>query len=366
MTIRSRRFLIAGIALAVLAALAVPKLITLFGSGAPRASGGGGGEGARKGAAGPVIVTAYVVRPSDAVDRVSITGTISPSEQVDIQSEIPGKIVKIYFREGTVVHRGMLLVKINDSELQAQLQRAQAHKELADMKEARQRTMREKDAVSQAEYDEALSDMKSAAADIELLKAQIAKTEIRAPFSGTIGLRSVSEGSYISPATRIATLTNMSPAKIDFSVPERYARLVGNGSTINFTVQGITRTFTARVYATEPRIDQQTRTLDVRATCPNPGNELRAGAFAEVSLELSRRPGALMIPSEAVIPDANGAKVFVAKDGAAQPRPINLGLRTERQVEVVKGLADGDTVVATGILQVRPGSRLKISSIQKL
>lgn len=363
MTKRSRRIIGAGLFLAVIAGLAIPKIISLSSSKEGRA---GGASGARKGAGGPVAVKAYVVRAADAVDRAHITGTIAPFERADLQSESPGKIVRIYFREGAPVRRGALLVKMDDAELRAELGRATVRKELAEAKEARQRVMREKEATSQAEYDVALGELRSAAADIEVLRAQLAKTEIRAPFAGTIGLRSVSEGSYITSAVKIATLTSTTTAKLDFSVPERYAALVRPGSTFEFTVQGSDRRFSARVYATEPNIDQQTRTLQVRATCANPGGALRPGAFAEIDLVLARRAGALMVPTQSVIPDANGAKVFVSKGGTAQPRPIGLGLRTETKVEVTHGLAAGDTVVTSGILQMRPGTRLRIEAVESL
>jgi len=363
MTLRAKRITIAVVAAAALVGLAIPKLKSSSKNAAPAAQGRGGGGG---GKGGPVSVKAYVVQPSTLDDRIVVTGTVSPNEQVDLQSEVPGKIMRIYFREGATVGKGTLLVKINDSELRAQLGRAVARKELAVTKEARQRTLREKDAVSQAEYDVALNELRSAQADINLIKAQIEKTELRAPFAGTIGLRMVSEGSNITPSTKIASLNNVNPVKIDFSVPEKYFSIVKPGSLITFKIQGASGEYDAKVYAVEPRIDSETRTLQVRALCSNGGGKIFPGAFAEISLVLKRTDGALMVPTEAVIPEMEGKKVFVIKDGKAEPRKIEVGIRTDRQVQITSGLAAGDSVITSGILQVKPGAKLKISEVETM
>lgn len=347
------------IGVAVLAGLAIPKLMSPSGSSnaAPARAAGRGGA---------VNVKAYIVQPSTLDDRILVTGTISPNEQVDLQSEVPGKITRILFKEGSSVNKGALLVKFNDADLQAQLQRAIYRKDLAAAKEYRQRMLREKDAVSQAEYDIALNELNTTSADISLIKAQIAKTEIRAPFSGVIGLRYVSEGSYVSTSNRIASLHSVNPVKIDFSVPEKYYSLVRRGSQISFRVQGSENEYVGTVYAVEPRIDQTTRTLQVRALCQNSGGAVFPGAFAEIELVLTSDEGAIMVPTEALIPELDGASVFVASGGKAEPRKVEVGARTEKSVQILSGLTQGDTVITTGILQMRPGSSLKVTEIQKL
>jgi membrane fusion protein (multidrug efflux system) len=365
MTKRTKRLTLWLLAAVIVVGLAIPKLTSLKGNtpaAAAKKSSGGRGSGS----SGPVAVRAYVVSPETLDDRIAVTGTISPNEQVDLQSEVPGKIVKIYFHEGDRVSRGKLLVKINDADLRAQLQRAIYQKQLATAKEARQRQLREKDAVSQAEYDVAINELNTATADIALITAQIAKTEIRAPFSGVVGLRQVSEGSYISPTTKIATLNNTDPVKIDFSVPEKYFSIVRRGSEVSFTIQGADGRYTGRVYAVEPKIDQETRTLQVRALCANGNGRIFPGSFAQIDLVLKKIDGALMVPTEAVVPELQGKKVFVSKDGKAEPRKVEVGIRTDKTVQVISGLAPGDTVITTGILQVKPGSPLKISEFQKL
>jgi len=362
MTKRTKRLTLWLVAAAVILGLAIPKLTSRTGS-APAASQKGGRGG---GGTGPVTVKAYVVSSSSLNDQISVTGTISPHEQVDLQSEVPGKLVRIYFREGEYVKKGTLLTKINDVDLRAQLERAQYAKQLAEAKEGRQRQLRDKEAVSPAEYDVAINELNTATADIALIKAQIAKTEIRAPFSGVVGLRQVSEGSYVSPTTKIATLSSIDPVKIDFSVPEKYFNSVRRGSDISFTIQGSEGRYTGRVYAVEPQIDQQTRTLLVRALCSNGNGKIFPGSFAQIDLVLNKIDGALMVPTEAVIPELQGKKVFVSKDGKVEPRIVEVGIRTSKTVQITSGLAAGDTVITTGILQVKPGSTVKISELQQL
>ena len=324
MSRRTKRIIIWSILGLVLVALAIPKLSsdaapTKGGAAAgPPARGAAGGGGGRSGGGGPTTVQALVVAPAELTDRLQLSGTILPNEQVELRSEVAGKIVAIYFREGEMVGQGKLLLKTNDSELRAQHKRAMYRKTLAAAKEARQRQLLEKNAVSPAEYDVAISELNTANAEIELIAAQIAKTEIRAPFSGVVGLRAVSVGSYISPTTKIATLSNTATVKVDFFVPERYSRSVRPGSAVTFKVAGSDQRITGRVYAVEPNIDLTTRTLQVRASSPNPGGILLPGSFAEVELALGSNQQALSIPSEAIIPEPGGRMmVYIARNGKA-------------------------------------------------
>lgn len=355
---RTKRLLLASIGVVVLGGLAIPKIISTQ-SNAREAT-------AKKPGAGPpqVAVKAYVVEPERLDDRIFVTGNVLPNEEVELRGEVAGKVTAINFSEGAHVAKGTLLVKINDADLQAQLKKAIYRKQLLEARENRQRTLLQKDAVSQADYDEALNELNTSAAEIDLLKAQIDRTEIRAPFSGIVGLRYISTGSYISPTTRIATLHNVDPVKIDFAVPEKYARTVRKGSDISFTIGGSHEEFKGTVYAVEPKIDPETRTMQIRALCSNSRSTIAPGAFAEIELVLKEMGDALMVPTEAVVPELNGKKVFLVKDGKAESRPIVAGIRTSTKIQVVEGLAAGDTVLTTGLLQVRPGSPLKITDVQ--
>jgi membrane fusion protein (multidrug efflux system) len=301
----------------------------------------------------------HLVQPGMRGDRIATVGTILSNEEVEIRSEVPGKVEQIFFREGTHVRKGDPLLSINDAELQAQFLRAQANRVLAEQQKDRLRQLYEKNLASQAEYDNAVANWDMIRAEAQLIKAQLDKTKIRAPFSGRIGLRNVSEGSYLTPAALITTLQDNSSVKIDFSVPEKYAGSITPGDKMGFGVQGTTGTFAGTVYAVQPKIDQGTRTLRVRARAPNGSGALVPGALATVDISLKEQE-ALMIPSYALIPDLKGHRVFVYRGGVAEPRPVTIGSRTEESVQVMDGLQSGDTVITSAILQLRPGMAVQL------
>jgi membrane fusion protein (multidrug efflux system) len=345
-------------AILVVVALVVLKL-TVFDNNASRgnATGPGGGQ------APAPSVTALVVTPEHMADRVSAVGTILPNEEVDIRSEIAGRVVSISFVEGGRVAKDQLLVRINDSELRAQLARAESRLALARDEAERQKTLFEQSLTSEREYNNTVNELNVASAEAQLIRAQLAKMEIRAPFAGTVGLRAVSEGSYVSPATPITTLQDVSTIKIDFSVPERYVRRIVSGDKVGFSVQGSPRTYQATVYALEAGIEQTTRTLRVRARAANPNLELVPGAFADVSIPLVERD-ALLVPAFALIPDLKGHSVLVYSGGTVQSRPVTIGTRTDERVEILSGLAPGDTVITSGILQLKPGAPVRLSDVK--
>lgn len=305
-----------------------------------------------------LAVRMLMVRPEKLGDRIVTVGTILSNEEVEIRSEVSGKVEKIYFSEGGRVHKGEVLLKINDAELQAQLSRAQYRQAIAAQEAERKHQLFEKKLASQEEYDIAVNQLNIVKAEAQLIEAQIGKTEIHAPFAGVIGLRYVSEGSYISPATRITTLQDFNPVKVDFTVPEKYARSIKKGDKITFTVEGATRSFDGNVYAVEAKIDPTSRTLHVRALSPNPEGALIPGAFANVELVLEEKE-TLLIPAEALIPELKGHSVFLYKGGQAVSQAVGIGTRTEERVEVTQGLTAGDTLITSAILQLRPGMAIR-------
>lgn len=317
-----------------------------------------GGKPAGKG--GPAAnVTIKVLKPDTLDEKIIASGSILANEEVELSAEASGKVQQILFREGDKVTKGQLLLKLNDAELVAQQKKLQLQLQLANDMEARQKKLLDIKGISQQEYEAALNQVNSLKADLEINAALIAKTEVRAPFSGIIGLKSVSEGSYVSPTVKIASMMQVEPVKIDFSIPERYAGNVGKGNTIRFTVQGMTEVFEGQVYAVEPKIDPATRTLQLRAGSPNKEGKLVPGSFARIELVLSSG-SSLMVPTEAVMPELKGQKVYLYKNGKAESAVIVTGTRTEREVAIVSGLQAGDTVIVTGILSVRPGGAVKI------
>ncbi len=311
-----------------------------------------------------LAVKAYIARPQKLENKILVTGTVLANEEIEIRSEISGKIEKIFFNEGSRVRKGDILVKVDDSELQAQLLKTQYQKKLAEEKEYRQRLLLEKEAISRQEYDIALTELNTLEAEIQLIKARIDKTEIRAPFDGVIGLRYVSVGSYISPSVKITTLQNIDTLKLEFSIPEKYIRLIDVGDRVNFKVQGSDKRYSAVIYAIDPKIDPATRTLQVRAIFPNKNYELLPGSFAEIEVILEEIPSAILIPSEAIIPSAEGSKVFVYNQGKAYEKNVETGIRTERFIQIKSGLNPGDTVLTTGLLQLKSGFKVRITSIE--
>jgi membrane fusion protein, multidrug efflux system len=305
----------------------------------------------------------YLILPVQMSELVNSTGTLRPDEEVDLSFETSGKIVGINFTEGTRVKKGDLLAKINDRPLQAQLEKLQVQLKLAEGKEFRQRSLLDKDAISQESYDQVQTDVQSLNADINLIKARISETELRAPFDGIIGLRYVSEGTFTNTSTKIAKLIKISPIKIEFSIPEKYASEIKIGYPITFGIDGTDKVFNASVYAVDPKIDIDMRTISLRALYPNTNEELKPGRYAEITLQLSKIENAVAIPTEALIPEMEGEKVFIYKSGKAQSVKVNTGLRTESQIQITSGLKFGDTLITSGILQLRQDLSIVLDSV---
>ena len=308
-------------------------------------------------------VTGYLIKPTLMSDSYNSIGTLIPDEEVELSFETSGKIVGIYFTESSRVKKGDLLAKINDRPLQAQLEKLMAQQKLAEDKEFRQRSLLNKDAISQESYDQIVTELQTIQADINLIKARISETELRAPFDGIIGLRYISEGSYTNSSTKIARLVKMSPIKVEFSIPEKYSDDVKIGFPITFGVVGRNDTLNAIVYAIDPKIDITTRTIVMRALYPNKNEELKSGRFAPVTLQLKKIENTIAIPTEAVIPEMEGETVFIYKSGKAFSVKVGIGLRTESKIQILSGLNFGDTLLTSGILQLRQGLPIVLDTL---
>lgn len=314
------------------------------------------------GPAETLTVTTFIAQPGQLIETVNSTGTLRAEESVELQAEISGKVTAINFKEGSRVRRGELLVKLNDAEVQANLSGATYRQDLAILREQRFAKLLKQGVARQEEYDTALNDVNIQKAQADLVHAQLAKTEIRAPFDGIVGLRYVSEGALINAATRVATLQRLDTLKIDFSVPEKYATRIRPGAPISFTVAGTDKPFKGSIYAFDPRIDTVTRTVIIRATCPNTDAKLLPGAFATITLVLQQMENAILIPSVAIVPEMNERSVFVVNaEGKAERRIVETGTRLETAVHVVSGLNAGDVVITSGLQQVRAGQRVRIA-----
>ena len=307
-------------------------------------------------------VNAAIVRPQVLVDEIPIIGSLLPDEEVNLSFETSGKITDINFEEGTHVTKGQLLAKVNDRPLQAQLQRLVAQLKLAEDRVFRQDALLKRDAVSKEAYEQVKTELATLNADIELVRAQIEQTELRAPFDGIIGLRQVSVGTYASPSTIVAKLTKIAPLKLEFSVPESYAKDVKVGTSLNFNLTGSLNKYEAQVYARESSLDPETRSLTIRALYPNPSG-IMPGRYASITLRKQEFENALAIPSEAIVPEMGKDKVFLYKNGKAEPVDIVTGIRTEALVQAVAGLSEGDTIIISGTQQLRTGMAVTIDNI---
>jgi membrane fusion protein (multidrug efflux system) len=301
----------------------------------------------------PITVSGTVVRLQTFDNNLALSGSIEANEQVEIRSEVSGIVKTIYFQEGSNVSKGQVLLKVDDIELKAQLAQAKTKESLASENERRAKLLLQKEAISQEEYDVARADHQSAKAQSQLILAQIEKTTVRAPFSGKIGLRSISPGTYVTPSLLVAKLVNSGQLKITFSIPEKYASQVNKNGTITFKVTGSDQTYKAKIYAIEPEVEIATRTLKVRALADNKNGKLLPGTFADVQLPLDIIKDAVVIPTEAIIPVQGGKKVFIANKGMAKEVMVETATRTDASILVLSGLKVGDTVLTSGVMSLK-------------
>lgn len=308
-------------------------------------------------------VKAVIMRKSTLTDAFGISGIIIPDEEVNLTFETSGKITDIFFEEGTEVSKGDLLAKINDAPLQAELRKLESQLKLYTDRMHRQNVLLEKEAVSQEAFQEAQTSLAILRAEIDGVKAKIAQTELRAPFNGVIGLRQMSVGSYASSTTTIAKLTKMNMLKLEFAIPERYAGTVKAGTIVKFRADGDLEERSAKIYAVDSHIVNDTRTFTVRALYDNSNGKLYPGRYASISFTIQTFDNAISVPSQAIVSEMGIDKVFLYKEGKAQPVEITKGLRTENMIQVIKGLSEGDTVITTGTMQLRTGQRVILDKV---
>jgi membrane fusion protein, multidrug efflux system len=347
-----------GVFLAIVAGLAFAK-IKYF----PKTEGAAPMPQAGKGNAPAIGVSGYLVRVEKLDNKIFATGTAMASEIVDLKPEVAGKIVQMNIQEGKNVSKGQLLIKLNDADLQAQLKKLYAQMKLTEQSEQRLKKLLDIKGISQDEYDVIINQMNNIQADVEFTKAQIDKTELKAPLSGMIGLRSVSYGSYINAQSQIATIQAINPIKIDFMIPEKYVNAVRIGDDISFSTEGSKEKFSGKVYATENQIDPVSRTLKLRATAPNPSGKLKPGSFVKVDFSLKEIDNAILVPTEAIIPILKGQQVFVSREGVAIPVVIEVGVRTDAKIQVLGGVQVGDTVITSGLMGLKPNTKVKFTKV---
>jgi len=345
----------------VIIALVIGKLFIFSkpGSDKPGISGGGGKSAKSSGSGVPVNV--YIVGRESIDNQIFASGTVLPNEEVNLMAEISGRLIKLDIKEGAYIQKGQLIAKINDRELKAQLQKIGYNQELAQKIEARQKKLLNVEAINLEEYDVTTNSIRVLDADKEVIESQLEKTEIRAPFSGRIGLKNISEGAYVAPGTPIVTIVQSNPVKIDFAVPEKYAPNIRNGNIVKFTLDGDPSTYHAKVIGIDPKVDENLRTLRVRAVASNPAGRFVPGMFVKIMANLDANKSAMMVPTEAIVPVLKGKKVFIVKNGKAQEVMVTTGVRTDKKIQVMDGLQPGDSLITSGIIAIKANTAVKVN-----
>jgi membrane fusion protein, multidrug efflux system len=321
--------------------------------------------GGKRPAATSLSVEGFLVQPTILHSSIEVAGTLLPFEETEIHPEVAGKVVMLSIKEGAVVPKGTLLARLFDGDLQAQLHKLDVQLAIAKKTRDRQDELLKIGGISQQDYDLSVLDVSTIQADMEVLQASINKTIIRAPFDGKIGFKNISIGAYVTPETVVTTIRQINKLKLEFSVPERYTPKIEKGSVINFTTEASNKKYNAKIVATESGITQENRSLKVHAIVENTDRNITAGSFAKVNFDMGNNNDAIMIPTQAIIPEARDKKVIISKNGLAQFNIVKTGERDSAKVEILSGLHIGDTVITTGLLTIQPGSKINISPLKK-
>ena len=306
-------------------------------------------------------VEASVVETGTVVDQVTVAGTTRSNEDALISAEIAGRITEIHFREGERVDAGALLFSLDDEIYEAELVQAQANLRLSQSTYDRASELFDRGVGAAQVRDEAVARLETDRASVGLAEARLAKTRIRAPFAGIIGLRQLSAGNYVTPGQALVNLEDIDPIKVDFRIPERFLTSVGVGQSVQVAVEAVPgHAFEGEVFAVDPQIDQSGRSILVRATIGNDDGILRPGLFARVDLITQQREEALLVPEQALVPRQGANAVFRIEDRAAVLSDVEVGQRRQGRVEILSGLAAGDLIVTAGQMKLRDGAPVRV------
>lgn len=320
---------------------------------------GKNGAGKPKG----VIAEAYVVQSAAYSPTYVASGQLLANESLDIHPEVAGRVTGIFFKEGTLVRKGQLLLQLNDADIRAEIKKLQAQRSLQQATQRRQSELLRIGGISRQDYEATQTNVKGIEADIAVSQANLSRLRIVAPFEGTIGLRNVSPGAIVSPTTIVATLQQTSPLKMDFSIPDQYRDRLRPGQEVRFSVQGMVDTMVGKVSAIDPGADMTTHTVRARAIVPNTAGKLVPGAFAQVVIAFGGEDESILIPSQSIIPTTRDKKVVVLRNGKATMQTVQTGDRTKDRVQITQGLQPGDTVLTTALMQVKQGMDVKVKKV---
>lgn len=307
-----------------------------------------------------LAVETLIVSPSALSADVEVPGTILPNESTEIHPEVSGRIVELNIKEGSTVAQGALLARLYDGDLQAQLRKLDVQLKIADQTEKRQAELLKIQGISQQEYDLSLLQVLNIKADMDIIRESIRKTEIRAPFGGKLGLKNVSPGAYVTPATILTTISQVNTLKLQFNVPERYGSQLKPGQQVEFAVDGTDKKFTASVIASEIEVDEATRSLAIRAMVRQQDPALIPGVFAKVKIVFGQNENALLVPNNAIVPLGRKKQLFVYEGGKAMVRDVTTGVRDSTNIQILTGIKPGDTVITSAILYLRPGMEVEL------
>ncbi len=308
-------------------------------------------------------VDAYIVNPSLLINEIQVSGSLLAFDAVDLKNEVAGRVVRVNLPEGKFVKKGTLLVKLFDDDLQATLKKQESQLAIQQQILNRQSELLKVSGISQNDYEQTILSVNSIKADIEVQKTMIRKTVVLAPFDGVIGLRNVSVGDIVTPSMLLSTIRTENKIKVDFSIPEKYSADIKTGMKVKFTMDNQLNQFDAMVIATEHGIDNSTRNLKVRALVISKSDKLIPGAFTNVLLRLSENKNALLVPTQSIIPQETNKKIIVARNGKAHFTLVKTGIRQSSNIEITEGIQKGDTVITSGILFLKEGSKIKYSTV---
>lgn len=308
-------------------------------------------------------VDAFVVKPSLLVNEISVTGSLLAYDEVELKNEVAGRVVKVNLPEGQFVKKGTQLVKLFDDELQSVLRKLQSQLAIQQQIYNRQSELMKVKGISQNDYEQTGLQLNTIKADIEVQKTLIRKTEVLAPFDGVIGLRNISEGAIITPATLLSTIRTANKIKLDFNVPEKYSSSIKTGMKVKFTMYNTEKEYDATVIASEQGIEVATRNLKVRAIVNSQSKELLPGAFSNVLLKLGENKNALLIPTQAIIPDEQDKSIIVARNGKALFVKVKTGIRNAANIEITQGIQIGDTIITSGLQFLKEGGKISYGKI---
>lgn len=311
----------------------------------------------------PPKVEAFIVKKGSVTEKLEFPGSVIAGESTEIHPEVSGRLTYLNIAEGRRVSQGTLIAKIYDGDLVAQLNKLKVQLKVAKEIESRYEELLKINGVSKQDYDLSVLEISNIKADMDIVNSNIRRTEIRAPFSGTLGLKMISMGAYVTPATTITEIRQNDRLKLDFTLPERFTSRVVKGMELDFVTEGSNKSYRARISASESGVSEESRSLLVRADVLNPDNALLPGAFVKVIPRISPDTAALMVPTRSIIPQSRGKRAAIYRNGEVVFSDVETGIRDSAMVQVLTGLAPGDTLITTGLMGLKPGMKVVIRNI---